>query len=58
MAGGFTAAGIANGQRAREQILGEWELAEQRKLALAEPGSLGTSGFEFHLEVIILQEQA
>jgi hypothetical protein len=30
MAGGFTTAGIADGQRAREQILGEWELAEQR----------------------------
>jgi hypothetical protein len=58
MAGGFTAAGIADGQRAREQILGKWEFAEQRKLALAEPGSLGTFGCEFHIEVIILQEQA
>jgi hypothetical protein len=58
MAGGFTTAGIADGQRAREQILGEWELAEERKLALAEPGSLGAFGFEFHLEVIILQETA
>jgi hypothetical protein len=58
MAGGFTAAGIANGQRAWEQILGEWELAEERKLALAKPGSLGTFGLEFHLEVIILQETA
>jgi hypothetical protein len=38
--------------------LGELELAEQRKLALTEPGSLGALGFEFHLEVILLQEHA
>jgi hypothetical protein len=38
--------------------LGEWELVEQRKLALAEAGSLGTLGFAFHLGVIILQELA
>jgi len=29
MAGGFTAAGIADGQRAGKQILGELELAKQ-----------------------------
>ena len=58
MAGGFTAAGMADGERARKQILGKLELAEQRKFALAEPGSLGTLGLEFHLEVILLQEVA
>src|ERR1035441_329749 len=43
MAGGFTATGKADGQRAGEQILGECELAEQGKLALAEAGGLGRS---------------
>jgi hypothetical protein len=36
--------------------LGEWELAEQRKLALAEAGSLGALDLGVHLAVIILQE--
>jgi hypothetical protein len=38
--------------------LREWELAEQRKFALAEPGGFGTLGLAFHLVVIVLQEQA
>jgi hypothetical protein len=49
---------MADGERAGKQLLGERELAEQRKLALAEVGSLGAFGLELHLGVIILQEQA
>jgi hypothetical protein len=46
---------MADAQRAWQQILGEWELAEQGKFALTEPGSLGTFGLEIHLGVSILQ---
>jgi hypothetical protein len=49
---------MADGQRARKQILGELELAKQRKFALAEAGSLGAFGFKLHLDVILLQEQS
>jgi hypothetical protein len=58
MAGRLATTGIAEGERTRKQILREWELAEQRKFALAEPGGFGTLGLAFHLVVIVLQEQA
>ena len=44
MASGLSTAGMAEGQRAGQQILGERELAEQRKFALAEAGSFGAFG--------------
>jgi hypothetical protein len=55
MAGRLATTGMADGERAGEQILGELELAEQRKFALAEPGSFGSLGLGFHLGVILLQ---
>jgi hypothetical protein len=47
---------MADGKTARKQFLGEWELAEQSKFALAEPSSLGTLRLDFHLGVSLLQE--
>jgi hypothetical protein len=56
MAGRLSTTGIADGERARKDILGQLELAEQCKFALAKPGGFGTFGLRFHLAVILLQE--
>jgi hypothetical protein len=47
---------MAEGERTGEQIFGELELAEQSKLALAEPGGFRALRLRCHLAVIILQE--
>jgi len=44
VAGRFSAAGMADGEGAGQEILGEGELAEQGEFALAEAGSLGAVG--------------
>jgi hypothetical protein len=48
---------MADREGAGKQILGKRELAEQREFALPEASRLGALGLEFHLDVIILQEQ-
>jgi len=40
MAGGFSAAGVADGKRTGKQVFWKLELAQERKFALAEPGGL------------------
>jgi hypothetical protein len=43
-------------QRARQQVLGELELANQAELALAQPGSFGAFWFDLHLNTIMYTE--
>jgi hypothetical protein len=63
MAGGFATSGGGLGERARQQVFGEGEAAQEFKLALAEAGGLGAFGSGegreggSHLEAIMLQEK-
>jgi hypothetical protein len=56
MAGRLSTTGMADRERTGEQIIGETELADQRELALPEPGGLWTLGLGLHLAVILLQD--
>jgi hypothetical protein len=56
MAGRLSTTSLADGKRTGKQIFGELELADQRKLALAEPGGFRALGLRTHLDVTILQE--
>ena len=56
MAGGLAAAGVADRKRTGKQIFWKLELANECKLALAEPGGLRAFGLGRHLGVTILQE--
>jgi hypothetical protein len=53
MTGRLAAAEMAEGERARESILGDMETAHELKLALAESRSGGASGLIIHLSVSI-----
>lgn len=56
MAGGLSTASVADRPRTGQEVLGQLELAQERELALAEPGGLGASGLRFYLDVVIQQE--
>ena len=46
MTSGFATAAMADGERTGQQIFGERELSDRRKLALAEPGRFEPFGSE------------
>jgi hypothetical protein len=56
MACGFAAPAMSSTQRARQQVLGELELANQAELALAQPSGLGAFWFALHLNTIMYTE--
>jgi hypothetical protein len=56
MACGFAAAAMSLTQRARQQVLGELELANQAELALAQPRGQGAFRFDFNLNTIMYTE--
>ena len=56
MACGFAAPAMSLTQRARQQVLGELELANQAELARAEPSGLGAYWFALYLNTIIYTE--
>jgi hypothetical protein len=49
MASGSATAGVGLGERTREQVVGDREMAQELELALAEARGLGTFGFDIHL---------
>jgi hypothetical protein len=50
---GFATPAMSLTQRARQQVRGELELANQAELALAQPSGLGAFWFNFHLNTIM-----
>ena len=58
MAGGFAAAAMAEGERTRQQVFGEVELAEDGELPLPPAGGFGAFGFGVHLNTIMYSEES
>jgi hypothetical protein len=57
MARRFAAPAMSLTKRARQQILGELELANQAELALAQPSGFGALWFDLHLNTIMYAER-
>jgi hypothetical protein len=56
MATGLATAAVSEGKRARKQVRGDGEAAEEFELALPETSGLWTFRCDFHMNVIIHAE--